>query len=76
MNTQFSVLSNEQVQQVSGGHAAAAGLGILGTVLLILEIPHAIVGIIELTNYIGGRWENGCQNIPEDDYFTRYICRA
>ncbi len=75
MNSQLTVLSDEQVAQVSGGHAVP-GMGVFGMILLILEIPHAIVGIIEFTNYVGERWENGCQNIEEGDHFTSFFCRA
>lgn len=70
----MTVLNDEQIAQVNGGHPVAAGLGILGTVILILEIPHMFMGIVEFTNYVGERWNNGCQNIDENDYFTKFFC--
>ncbi len=67
MNSQLTVLSDEQVTQVSGGHGSL-------TWLIVMEIPHAIMGIIELINYIGERYTNGCDNIDEHDYVGKGMC--
>lgn len=68
-------LNSDEIQQISGGHpSAAASMGMLGTVVLIMEIPHLIVGLREFVNYVGELWVEGCDHIEEDDYFSRGIC--
>ena len=63
MNNQLSLIPNDQLNAVSGGH--------LGAVILILELPHIFMGIREFTNYMGDRI--GGNQIEEDDYFTQFF---
>ncbi len=71
MQKEVRLLNEFEVQQISGGHSA---MGTFGMAILFLEIPHMIVGLREFVNYVGGLWANGCDNLEEDDYFTRGIC--
>ena len=73
MKSEVRVLSQMEIQQISGGHPSAA-LGAFGIAILIAEIPHMIVGFREFVNYVGQLWVHGCDNVEEDDYFSRGIC--
>jgi hypothetical protein len=70
MQSTLREIPQDQLHAISGGHAA---LGVFSTVMLVLEIPHMIVGIREFTNYVADRWVNGGQNIEDGDYFTQFF---
>jgi len=75
MHNQMMILSEEQTNQVNGGHiSAAGGMSIFGIVFFLLEVPHIIMGIREFTNYLSERSAQGCQNVDENDTFTRFFC--
>jgi hypothetical protein len=63
MKTQMTVISAEQLKQISGGHSTELG------VMFILGIPHIIMGLVELTNYVGDKYTNGWL-ADENDYFA------
>jgi hypothetical protein len=68
MKPQLTEIPAHQLHRVSGGHVPIVeGLSLL----FILEIPHIIMGMRELVNYIGERWNNGADNIDDEDYFTQ-----
>jgi|GEM_PF-6864906 len=60
-------LSKTITQQIHGGLSLEA-------VLMIVEIPHAILIARESTNYIGKLWVEGCKGVDENDYFTKFFC--
>ncbi|MBN9286941.1 MAG: hypothetical protein BGO43_04695 [Gammaproteobacteria bacterium 39-13] len=66
MSSELTVIPEDQLSQISGGHS---GIGLL----LLLELPHIIMGLREFVNYVGERWHDGCQNIEEHDYFTKIL---
>ncbi|MCS5711236.1 hypothetical protein [Candidatus Berkiella aquae] len=68
-NTEMLSLSNEQTLAVGGGFS-------LTTLLMLIEIPHAILIARETTNYVGKLWVEGCEGIAQDDYFTQFFCQA
>lgn len=63
----MQILSMQASKQVSAGIS-------LSTVLLIVEIPHALLIAREATNYIGKLWVEGCQGVDDGDYFTQFFC--
>lgn len=63
----IQTLPLQTCKQVSAGVS-------LSTVLLIVEIPHALLIAREATNYIGKLWVEGCQGVDEGDYFTQFFC--
>lgn len=71
MSSNLTVIPEHQLSLISGGHAAA---GTVGLVILALELPHIFMGFREFVNYVGERWNDGCQNIEENDYFTHFLC--
>jgi bacteriocin-like protein len=66
MNTQMTVISQEELKQISGGHATELGI------MFVLSIPHVIMGLIEFTNYVGDKYANGWLT-DENDYFAHII---
>jgi len=60
-------LSFEQCEQVSAGHGD-------GIIMLILGLPHVLMGLYEFTNFIAGRAIHGCSNIDDGDYVTEWTC--
>ncbi len=70
MNSQVRMLNNEEIQSISGGHGGS------GMIMLLLGIPHIIIGIIEFTNYFGERIAKGCDDIEGNDYFAKGMCNA
>lgn len=68
MNSNYpQALSMQSCRQISAGISLEA-------VLLIFEVPHAILITRETTNYIGKLWVDGCQRVDESDYFTQFFC--
>ncbi len=61
------ILTTEMTKEIHGGISIEA-------LLLIVEIPHAILIARESTNYIGKLWVEGCQGVDEGDYFTKFFC--
>lgn len=70
MHKEVRLLNEKEVQEISAGHGGS------GTLLFVLGIPHMIIGIIEFTNYVGERIANGCENIEDNDYFAKGICKV
>ncbi|MGD9591692.1 MAG: hypothetical protein AB7V32_04135 [Candidatus Berkiella sp.] len=71
MKSTLRMLNDDEVLSVSGGHVASTGI-----VMTCFFLAHSIMGVIELTNWIGKRVANGCDNIDEDEYFDKGICAA
>lgn len=72
MNSKVRLLNEHEIQQISGGHPAAA-IGTLGLIMFALELPHIFMGMREFVNYVGERLEKGRENIDEDDYFSKIL---
>lgn len=72
MQSNLREIPVEQLNEISGGHPATIG-GAFAIAFAILEVPHALVGVREFTNYVADRWHNGFENIEEGDYFTEYL---
>ncbi len=69
MNSQVRVLSDQEIHAVNGGHGA-------GYAMLVLGIPHIVMGIIEFINYFGDRIYHGCDNIEDNDYVGHGMCNT
>lgn len=66
MSAQLTILSDEQISQVSGGHVTELG------VMFFLSIPHIIMGLVEFTNYVGEKCNEGWLADPSD-YFAQGV---
>ncbi len=87
MNIGLRLLNEAEINQVSGGHTPAmTGITILGTIWLILEIPHLIMGIVEFTNWVTDL-HAGCESDSDGhghghshdhvgDYIRGYFCKT
>lgn len=72
MNKALTVLSAEQVQDVSGGHST---LSILGGIITVLELPHIFMGLKEFTNYAIDMYQSGGQ-YEEGDHFSKFFVNS
>lgn len=65
----MQLLDSQQVAQVSGGHDSSS------TIMFILGIPHIVMGLIEMYNYVREWGANGCEIDEHDDnFFKQDIC--
>ncbi|MFO1258938.1 MAG: hypothetical protein U1E78_11090 [Gammaproteobacteria bacterium] len=65
-------LMNNEIKVINGGHGHE--ITTFGIIMLLIELPHALHGMIELFNY---SWEwklKGCAEIEEGDHFKEKIC--
>ncbi len=62
----MTVISQEELKQISGGHATELGI------MFVLGVPHVIMGLIEMTNYLGEKYTNGWL-ADENDYFAHGV---
>lgn len=74
MKKELTIISNEQLHEIHGGHGKHANptssFG-FGSVLTILELPHIFMGFREFVNYTVDLY-NG-QPIEEGDHFTQFF---
>lgn len=68
-SSSIRLLSKEELPYVQGAHY-------VGSLILMLELPHIFMGIREFYNYLARLSYEGCEAIETEDHFTRAICSA
>jgi hypothetical protein len=72
-----TLLLNE-IEAIGGGHPTVSATGIAGSMIaaawILIELPHAIHGIIEMYNYSVDWHRTGCTDIDEEDHFKHDVC--
>lgn len=65
----MQILGSNQLKQVSAGHGSSS------TIMFILGLPHVVMGLIEMYNYVREWSANGCDFDENDtNYFKQDIC--